>query len=164
MNAFFITYMKLLTKDYFFVGIQFLLFIFYIVNIELFGSYFIINFSEIGLILICCGVLIMCIALLQLNINLSPFPSPKNNSVLIQNGLFKYIRHPVYTGILFNLFGYGLYSQSFYKLSITVVLFILFYYKSVYEEKRLSSKFTIYSGYKKGTGRFFPKFYKTNPK
>jgi len=100
----------------------------------------------------------MCVALLQLNTKLSPFPSPRNNSVLIENGLFKYIRHPIYTGIILLLFGFGLFFNSFYKISVTLLLFVLFYYKTEYEEDRLSLKFSDYSAYKKKAGRFFPKF------
>ena len=74
---------------------------------------------------------------IQLNKNLSPFPSPINGGELIDTGLYNYIRHPIYTSILSTLFGYGLYSASGYKILLTIALLVLFFYKSKYEEKKL---------------------------
>jgi len=148
--------MHLKPKDYFFVGIQFLLFLLYLIDLEFIKFSLPYIFRIIGLILTISGLIVLILALLQLNKNLSPFPTPKTNSELVQSGLYKYIRHPIYTGILLNFFGYSLYSGSLFRLSITILLYILFLYKSNYEEKMLSRQFEEYSSYKKKTGRFFP--------
>jgi len=150
--------MKLKLKDYFFVGIQFLLFAIYLFNFELLEFKFPDSLSIPFLIISTIGFLIIAIAILQLNKNLSPFPTPKSNSELIQTGLYKYIRHPIYTGIILMTFGYGFYVNSLFKIFISVALLILFYFKSSYEEKMLQNKFSDYSEYKKTTGRFFYKF------
>ena len=47
------------------------------------------------------GLSLMALAALQLNRNLSPFPSPKKKSRLITSGAYKYVRHPIYTGFSF---------------------------------------------------------------
>jgi len=149
--------MKLNTKDTVFVVLQFILFAVYCFKIEL------INFkvnpliSNTGLLLIVLGVLLGIISLLQLNKNLSPFPTPKSNSTLITHGIYKHIRHPIYSGITFFLFGFGLYSGSTFKILISLLLLILFYFKSKYEEKLLSNKYSNYKTYRKTTGRFLPK-------
>jgi protein-S-isoprenylcysteine O-methyltransferase Ste14 len=150
--------MKLKTKDFIFVGIQFLLFLIYVFEIKLL-SFSLPDFLNIVFLIVSIiGFLIVIVALLQLNKNLSPFPTPKSNSELIQTGLYKYIRHPIYTGIILMTFSYGLYSNSSFKLIISILLLILFYFKSSYEEKMLQNKFSEYSEYKKTVGRFFPKF------
>lgn len=150
--------MKLKTKDFIFVGIQFLLFLIYVFKIKLF-NFSLPNFlNVVFLIVSIIGFLIVIVALLQLNKNLSPFPTPKSNSELIQTGLYKYIRHPIYTGIILMTFGYGLYSNSSFKLIISIALLILFYFKSYYEESLLIKKYLNYTAYKNNTGRFFPKF------
>jgi len=149
--------MKLPLKDYLFVGVQFILFAVYLLNVSLFPFQLPKYISYSGLILSGLGVIIGVLALLQLNKNLSPFPSPKTNSELIQTGLYKFIRHPIYTGILLMFFGYGIYQGSSYKIGITVVLNLLFYFKSSYEESKLQAKYQGYSGYKKTTGRFLPR-------
>lgn len=94
------------------------------------------------------------VALLQMNTELSPFPSPVNSGKLIKNGAFRISRHPIYTALIFSGCGYAIYQSSLYKILITVLLFVLFYFKSVYEENLLSEKFPEYQAYKKRTRQF----------
>lgn len=149
--------MNLKNKDYTFVGIQFALFFIYVFNIKLWNIHFPKEITTTGLICSLLGAVILVLALLQLNKNLSPFPTPKSNAELIKNGLYKYIRHPIYTGILIMLFGNAIRQESLFKLLITFILLMLFLYKTSYEEKRLENKYADYKAYKKNTGRFFPK-------
>lgn len=104
------------------------------------------------------GIFIIILSMLQLNKNLSPFPTPRKNSELVTTGLFKYVRHPIYSGILIAAFFLAFYFNSGYKMLIFALLLILFYYKSEFEEKELMRKFPEYESYRANTGRFFPKF------
>jgi protein-S-isoprenylcysteine O-methyltransferase Ste14 len=115
-----------------------------------------LTIQKTGLVIAFFGGIIITLALLQLNKNLSPFPTPKDSASLLQNGLYKYMRHPIYTGIILLFSGYSVYQNSVYKLLISVFLVILFYLKSNYEEQRLEQKFPNYQRYKDKTGRFFP--------
>ena len=151
--------MKLTIKDYLFVGLQFILFVFYVLNFDIHVVEIPKYLRMIGLTVTVIGGLILIISLLQLSKNLSPFPTPKSNSQLIQTGLYKYIRHPIYTGILISFIGYSFYSESLYKLAITFILLVLFIFKSKYEENKLSEKFSEYSSYKEKTGRFLPRIF-----
>lgn len=145
-------------KDILFVGLQFLLFIGFVLDIELFELPKLLpDFISGILIAICISIFI--ISLLQLNKNLSPFPSPKINSQLVKNGIYKYIRHPIYTALFFGMLVWSLYQQSFYQLLISILILILFYFKSKYEEKLLCKKFEEYKHYMKNSGRFLPKLF-----
>jgi len=144
------------TKDLILVGVQFLLlalyaFPFQIIKLTVF--HFITLF---GFALAIIGVLVLLLAILQLNKNLTPFPTPLEDGSLIETGLYKYIRHPIYTGIMMLTFGFGLYQASLWKIIISLVLLILFYIKSTYEERLLSAKFPLYDSYVLKTSRFFP--------
>lgn len=147
---------KIKLKDFLFVGIQFfLLAIFFIdlINFHLIG----IDFLKYpGLIISIVGFLIILIAILQLNKNLTPFPTPIDKGNLIETGLYKHIRHPIYTGIFLATLGIGLFNSSIWQLGISITLLILFYFKSNYEETMLIEKYKEYEAYKKSTGRFFP--------
>lgn len=145
-------------KDFLFVGIQLALFVLYVIDFKLLSLKTYLIMSYFGLSLLLLGILIVLIALLQLNTNLSPFPSPKSNASLIKTGLYKFVRHPIYTGIIVATFGYGLYTGSLYRILISIGLYILFYFKSEYEEERLKMTFPEYKIYRESAGRFFPKF------
>jgi protein-S-isoprenylcysteine O-methyltransferase Ste14 len=109
-----------------------------------------------GVAIFILGAFTTVIAVFQLNINLSPFPSPLPGAKLINIGVYKFIRHPIYSGLILAFFGYAIISDSGYRLLISTILFLLFYYKTLYEEKRLIEKFPTYKEYKNRSGRFFP--------
>lgn len=141
-------------KDYIYVSIQFVLFVLYFLPIQNAN----INLTEwlrySGLLMLILGLFLAAVALLQINTKLSPFPTPVSNGKLITTGAYKIARHPIYTAILFAGFGYAVYQVSWYKMIITLVLLILFYFKSLYEEKLLTDHYSEYSNYKKKTRRF----------
>lgn len=103
-----------------------------------------------------CGLLIIALAMLQLNHNLTPFPTPKENGILIQSGLYKFVRHPIYSGIIVGAIGFGFALGSGWKIGIGAALWLLFFVKSTYEEKLLVTQYADYEAYQKRTGRFFP--------
>lgn len=146
---------KIKRKDILLVTIQFILLtIFYI---PIFSSFFQVPLivKYLGAITSILGFLIIVIAILQLNKNLTPFPTPKENGVLINTGLYKYIRHPIYSGIFLAAIGIAFYTGSYWQLAISFILLILFYYKSKYEESLLIDKYQEYENYMKVTRRFF---------
>ena len=145
-------------KDYVFVFLQFLVFIVWLFDLESLELVLPQNLRYIALFVAGIGLLLVIIAFLQLNTKLSPFPSPKIGARLITNGAFAFARHPIYSGVLFMAFGISFWLNSGYKLSVSLLLLLLFYLKSRYEEQRLQKSFPEYVFYKRQTGRFFPKF------
>ena len=147
---------RLKAKDILFVGLQLLLFILFFLLPSRQGwqspSWVKVAFLVIAIM----GLLIAVLALLQLRGNLSPFPRPVSQGTLIQTGLYKKIRHPVYTGLLLFFFGYAMWEPSLFKLFIAFLLLLLFYFKSSYEEKLLLEKFPEYREYQNRSYRFFP--------
>lgn len=146
-------------KDYLFVSIQFLLF-------GLYAFDFLPPFKipqlvkYIGFIFSILGFLIAVLSVLQLNKNLTVFPTPKTDSELITFGMYKFSRHPIYTGLILFTFGYAIFKASLFKVLIALVLLLLFYFKTNYEEQKLLQKFSNYNDYKKKVNRFFPKIKK----
>lgn len=149
--------MKLSAKDYILVGLQILLFIAVLWDWKSLRFNSPALFIGIGAMMVISGAFIVLGSLLQLNTNLSVFPTPKVNSSLIDTGLYKWVRHPIYSGILIGFLGYALFTHSGYRIIITILLLILFYFKSSYEEQKLSQKFSRYHHYKKKNRTFLSK-------
>lgn len=141
-------------KDYVFVGIQLLLFVIYVFPIKIRVINLVGWLRYSGLILAGLGLILGISALLQISTKLSPFPTPVVDSRLLTHGAYAIARHPIYTSILTITLGYAVYDESLFKFIIFMALWILFYFKSNYEEQLLLEKFPEYSIYKIKTRRF----------
>lgn len=106
------------------------------------------------------GLVLTTVATIQLNTRLSPFPKPKANAVLIQNGAYKYVRHPIYLGLFLFALGWAIQDGNIVRFGIAFVLLGLLYLKAQYEETLLEKNFVDYTAYKTRTGMLFPKFYR----
>lgn len=148
--------MKTSLKDLLFVSVQLFLFLIYFTPVvdKIFAFPPTVHFTSLfGTI---AGVAIVLISLWQLRKSLSPFPTPVEEGTLVESGLYKYARHPVYSGIILSAMSFGVFQGSTWKAGISIALWILFYFKSGYEEKLLSKRYEKYPAYQKRTGRFFP--------
>ena len=149
--------MKKPVQDIVFVAVQFVLFVLYI--FELLPKLKIpFAVSIAGLPVAVAGFIVSLLSVFKLDQSLTVYPSPKPGSELITTGLYKYVRHPIYAGILFFAFGFALFWSSAFKLIISAVLLLWFWLKSNYEEKKLQDRYSNYKQYRQTTGRFFPKF------
>ncbi len=152
--------MKKTLKDYLFVGLQILLFVAFLIDFEVLQLVVSKGIRIAGGVLFFIGFLISVIGILQLRSNLSPFPSPKPGAYLVDTGLYKYARHPIYTGIVGAGIGLGLATASGVRLGLALLLWGLFYLKSQYEEERMVQAYPEYEEYRIRTGRFFPKSFR----
>lgn len=146
-------------KDYIYVGLQFVLFAVFF--LPFFKRFELPQFTSfIGLVLFIVGCLVTLGGLIKLANNLSPYPTPKDEAFLETGGLYKYMRHPIYSGLIMAFGGIAGLTLSGYKLIITVLIYVLFYYKSSYEEEKLMKRYPSYSEYRDRTNRFFPSPFK----
>lgn len=143
-------------KDQLLVGLQFLLFTVYLLRWP-FGHW---TFKApaftgvLGMALATIGLMVIIWAFAALNRQLWAFPTPKEKGVLIQHGPYRWVRHPIYTGVLGFALGWALWSGLWHRLVITLLLLALFYFKARYEERLLSSKYPEYTAYKVKTRMF----------
>ncbi|HET7118305.1 MAG TPA: isoprenylcysteine carboxylmethyltransferase family protein [Hanamia sp.] len=149
--------MKRNPKDVFFVGIQLILFVAYLFRFSKIDFAVPRWLQLTGIFFSVAGIFISLASVVTLNKNLSPFPTPKPGAELAQSGIYKYVRHPIYSGILFFEFGFSMYSENTLRLLIFFTLLILFRFKAAFEEKLLQNKFSNYTTYKKTTGMFLPR-------
>ena len=105
------------------------------------------------------GIALMTTAALQLNRNLSPFPSPKKESKLITSGAYKFIRHPIYTGLALSAIAWATIKESPIHLALAFILTALLHFKAKREETLLIEMFEDYPRYQSKTGRLLPRLF-----
>jgi protein-S-isoprenylcysteine O-methyltransferase Ste14 len=76
---------------------------------------------------------------------------------IVKNGLYKYIRHPQYTGIFLFTFGWILHWPSIITLIIWPILLLAYYWLARFEEKMAIEDFgEEYKIYMQHSKRFIP--------
>ena len=80
------------------------------------------------------------------------------NHTLVNNGVYKIVRHPLYASIIWMIYAVGVLCQNYMVFILNTIIFIPFmYYRAKQEEKELVNEFKEYKDYRKKTGMFFPK-------
>ena len=113
----------------------------------------------IGQILFYSGIVIAIWAAILLGPNLTPLPKPKPSGELIQSGLYRFVRHPIYFGVILVSFGWAGIEQTIYTLVLAFILLIFFDLKSRQEEIWLTEKFSEYAEYKITAKKLIPFIY-----
>lgn len=90
---------------------------------------------------------------------ITPVSATRKEHKLVTNGIYRYIRHPLYT-IGSSLFiSFGMMADSWFIAALGILTFILMAIRTPKEEANLIEKFgDEYREYMKRTGRFLPKF------
>lgn len=104
------------------------------------------------------GILGILVSASNLRSSLTVMPLPKSDGKMIHQGLYQYVRHPMYSSVLLFALGVALNYSDLYKYFLVGSLLILFYFKSSYEESYLSKKYPGYADYARNTPRFLPHF------
>ena len=87
----------------------------------------------------------------------APVDPPKE---LVVAGFYRYVRNPMYVGILAAIIGHFLWFGYWYLLVYAIVIFLAFHtFVTLYEEPTLRGKFgAAYEDYLKRVPRWIPKF------
>lgn len=109
-----------------------------------------------GLILLVIGLVITVVAILQLRTSITPFPTPRPGGKLVTTGMYRWVRHPIYLGVVATALGYSAYAADGGKVVFVVLLYLLLHYKSAYEESMLDRQYAGYDAYRQRTGRILP--------
>ncbi len=112
-----------------------------------------------GFILGAAGGLLVLAGLLNLGSNLTAVPRPKDNASMVENGAYRIVRHPIYSGIILGSLGLGFLRGGWLALLYALVLFIFFDIKSRREESWLREKYDNYADYQKRVRKLIPFVY-----
>lgn len=115
--------------------------------------------ATIGLIVLIGGMTVSLIALLQLRRALTPFPEPRVDGALRTDGLYAWVRHPVYTGLIVVAAGWALYCYSPWGIATCGALLVFFDRKASREERALSRRYPHYAAYTARVKKLLPGIY-----
>lgn len=102
----------------------------------------------VGAALFALGVLVGVAAMLRLGRQLVPQPTPVRDGELVEAGMYRVVRHPIYLAVLLAITGAVAWWLSSAGLLLLVVTFVFFDRKSAYEERLLATAYPAYDGYR----------------
>lgn len=102
------------------------------------------------------GLGLIAVAALGLGTSLTPTPVPTSRGSLKTGGLYQFVRHPIYTGVLMVVVAMTLRSASWIHLAIAIFTVLFFDRKAAWEEQQLVDRFADYPAYADRTPKFVP--------
>ena len=146
--------MKRITKSVVFVVIQFIAGFLLLITTPF------LNPNFISLFLIFAGIFVTMWGIVALRKSvIRVTPDVDARAKLITSGPYKWVRHPLYSGIIFSCLGLLTIDLNYLRIIYFLVLIADLLLKLNYEEKLLSNHFKDYSEYKKKTARIIPFLY-----
>jgi protein-S-isoprenylcysteine O-methyltransferase Ste14 len=117
--------------------------------------------SFVGFGLIVLGLIIRWIAMFTLRRSFTTDVSIRSNQELVIRGIYRFVRHPSYTGSLLSFAGLALSFASWVSLAVILIpITVAFLYRIRVEETVLAEHFGIeYAEYRKRTRRLLPLIY-----
>jgi len=112
-----------------------------------------------GRALLMIGGLLAVAGLLTLGANLTVLPRPKEQAVLVETGPYRFVRHPVYSGVVCMAFGWAFWVQGLLTFLYAAMVFAFLDLKSRREEQWLQEKFAGYAAYQKRVRKLIPFIY-----
>ncbi|MGF1599481.1 MAG: methyltransferase family protein [Acidimicrobiales bacterium] len=109
-----------------------------------------------GLVAVGCGLIVVVLAATGLGTALTATPVPRDGAALATSGLYRFVRHPIYSGILLAVAGSTVRAASWVTLAVALLTVVFFDAKARWEEERLAERYPGYARYAAVTPRFFP--------
>lgn len=112
--------------------------------------------AAIGALLFACGIALAVWARLHLGRNWGMPMTQRAEPELVTSGPYRFVRHPIYTGLLTAMLGTAL-VDNLLGLIVVAVLVAYFYYCGTVEERNLTATFPqAYPEYKSRTKMLIP--------
>lgn len=118
------------------------------------------DFYWLGAIIFLIGAIIRTTARMQLGKLFTFNVKIMQDHKVKQDGLYAYIRHPGYTGLLLEVIGWCLFFQTWLGALATIIFLLpAGYYRITVEEKTLEQNFPEYKEYKQKVKALIPKMF-----
>ena len=106
----------------------------------------------LGIGILLAGVAVFVWAASTLGSSFTPYPRPRPEGVLVEQGPYRFVRHPVYAAGLLFLLGYGLLTSVLATAAVPAIA-VLWWLKSSVEERHLAARFPAYADYRRRVRR-----------
>ena len=125
------------------------------------GSMHSMLLQALGLVVMGIGIGVRSMAIAQLGRFHSPNVAIREDHQLMQNGLYRYVRHPSYLGALIAFLGFSLALGNWLSLVVIMVITPCIYLYRIHEEEAvLADAFgETYRAYRRQTSRLIPGVY-----
>jgi protein-S-isoprenylcysteine O-methyltransferase Ste14 len=112
--------------------------------------------EAIGALLFACGIALAVWARLHLGRNWGMPMTQRAEPELVTSGPYRFVRHPIYSGLLLAMLGTAL-VDNLLGLTVVAVLIAYFYYCGTVEERNLATTFPkAYPEYRSSTKMLIP--------
>lgn len=106
-----------------------------------------------------CGLALIVWSRVALGKSFTAFPRPVDGGSQAAGGPYRYVRHPMYTGVALSLAGWALMFQSVPVAALGAATAVLLDAKARREEAWLAAVYPGYAEYKSRTRKFMPWLY-----
>jgi len=97
--------------------------------------------SMLGLLIGSVGLFLTSSAMKSLGKFWSLSIKIKDGHQIVRSGIYRYIRHPYYLGVLFEVTGFILFANSYYVFALVFILFLILVLRMFLEERVMISVF-----------------------
>ena len=112
----------------------------------------------IGTLIEIVGGVLLILGFIHLKDSLKITPEPKENAQVVNTGIYKYIRHPIYSGLIFFGAGQVVSKWTLTILTAFIVLVADLVAKYRYEDSLLIKVYPGADEYQRKVGALLPKF------
>jgi protein-S-isoprenylcysteine O-methyltransferase Ste14 len=112
--------------------------------------------STCARVLSLAGAVLVVVGILNLGRAATPLPTPVAHGALRSDGLYRWVRHPIYSGVIALAVGSAIPSGSVPVAAAAVALVVWLQIKARWEEHRLQARYPDYAAYAARTPRFIP--------
>lgn len=112
--------------------------------------------TVLGAALVAIGATLSIWGVFALGANLSVLPHPKEGSTFVESGPYRFVRNPIYSGLILGSSGLALILHSWLGLAYALALLILFDLKTNREERWLRERYSGYADYQRRVKKLLP--------
>jgi protein-S-isoprenylcysteine O-methyltransferase Ste14 len=113
----------------------------------------------VGVLGLLIGAAVVGVSVRDLGRQVTPWPRPPDHGHFVEEGLYRFVRHPMYAGLILLAFGWALVSGSLITLFAALGLATWMDLKARREEAWLLDRYPRYAAYRARTRRFLPGIY-----